>query len=56
MTTKLTAQNLEVISASAATPNYDRSALSAGIMHFGVGNFHRAHQAVYMDRTFKYRP
>ena len=49
MTTKLTAQNLAVISASAATPNYDRSALSAGIMHFGVGNFHRAHQAVYMD-------
>ena len=49
MTTKLTAQNLAVISASAATPNYDRSALSAGIIHFGVGNFHRAHQAVYMD-------
>ncbi len=49
MTTKLTAQNLALISASAATPNYDRSALAAGIMHFGVGNFHRAHQSVYMD-------
>ncbi len=31
-------------------PGYDRSALRAGIAHFGVGNFHRAHQAVYLDR------
>lgn len=31
-------------------PSYDRSALRAGIAHFGVGNFHRAHQAVYLDR------
>ncbi len=33
-----------------ATPQYDRSSLSAGIVHFGVGNFHRAHQAMYLDR------
>lgn len=31
------------------TYNYDRSAITAGIVHFGVGNFHRAHQAVYCD-------
>ncbi|MEO1264811.1 MAG: hypothetical protein AAFV26_03800, partial [Pseudomonadota bacterium] len=31
---------------------YDRSALTAGIVHIGVGNFHRAHQAVYLDRLF----
>lgn len=31
-------------------PRYDRSRLRAGIAHFGVGNFHRAHQAVYLDR------
>ena len=49
MTIKLSAQNLDAISASAATPSYDRSTLSAGIVHFGVGNFHRAHQAVYLD-------
>lgn len=30
-------------------PTYDRSALSPGIVHIGVGNFHRAHQAVYLD-------
>ncbi|WBU56820.1 mannitol dehydrogenase family protein [Paracoccus sediminicola] len=33
-----------------ATPSYDRAALSGGILHFGLGNFHRAHQAVYLDR------
>ncbi len=52
MTTKLSAQNLDAISAATATPGYDRSALSAGIVHFGVGNFHRAHQAVYLDSLF----
>jgi mannitol 2-dehydrogenase len=33
-----------------ATPGYDRSALQVGIVHFGVGGFHRAHQAMYLDR------
>ena len=32
-----------------ATPTYDRSRLSAGIVHIGVGGFHRAHQAMYVD-------
>ena len=31
------------------TPRYDRAAVSAGIVHFGVGAFHRAHQAMYID-------
>lgn len=30
-------------------PTYDRSTLSPGIVHVGVGGFHRAHQAVYLD-------
>lgn len=33
-------------------PQYDRSKLRAGIFHFGVGGFHRAHQAVIMDNLF----
>ncbi len=33
-------------------PRYDRSALSPGIVHIGVGNFHRAHQAWYLHRLF----
>jgi mannitol 2-dehydrogenase len=30
-------------------PTYDRSALQRGVVHIGIGNFHRAHQAVYLD-------
>src|SRR5690606_3149641 len=30
-------------------PGYDRAGLKAGIVHIGLGNFHRAHQAVYLD-------
>ena len=31
------------------TFDYDRNAVTVGIAHFGIGNFHRAHQAVYCD-------
>ncbi|MDO4919370.1 mannitol dehydrogenase family protein [Kocuria sp.] len=31
-------------------PGYDREKVSVGIVHFGVGGFHRAHQAMYLDR------
>ena len=51
MTTKLSAQALGSIT-TASVPTYDRSTLKAGIVHFGVGNFHRAHQAVYLDDLF----
>ncbi|WP_316355893.1 mannitol dehydrogenase family protein [Devosia sp.] len=51
MTTKLSAQALPAIS-TASIPAYDRSDLTPGIVHFGVGNFHRAHQAVYLDDLF----
>lgn len=30
-------------------PKYDRSRVSAGFLHIGVGNFHRAHQAAHID-------
>ncbi len=35
-----------------AQPAYDRAALTQGIVHIGVGNFHRAHMAVYLDDLF----
>jgi mannitol 2-dehydrogenase len=31
-------------------PSYDRSRITAGIVHLGGGAFHRAHQAAYLDR------
>jgi mannitol 2-dehydrogenase len=46
----LNAENLSSLPAGAATPSYDREALRTGIVHFGVGGFHRAHQAMYLDR------
>jgi fructuronate reductase len=30
-------------------PDYDRSKISAGILHIGIGGFHRAHQAIYTE-------
>jgi fructuronate reductase len=30
-------------------PGYDRRQVTPGIIHLGIGNFHRAHQAVYVD-------
>jgi fructuronate reductase/mannitol 2-dehydrogenase len=30
-------------------PHYDRSAIRPAVVHFGVGGFHRAHQALYFD-------
>ncbi len=45
---KLNARNLHRL--RIPTPNYDRSRITIGIVHFGVGGFHRAHQAMYVDR------
>ncbi|MFG6592013.1 mannitol dehydrogenase family protein [Sulfitobacter sp. 1A12157] len=36
-----------------AHPSYDRCALTPGIVHIGVGNFHRAHQAWYLHRLMQ---
>jgi mannitol 2-dehydrogenase len=43
-------ESLPSLSGDLATPNYDRRALRTGIVHFGVGGFHRAHEAMYLDR------
>ena len=34
-------------------PNYDRQNLTPGIVHIGLGNFHRAHQAWYLHRLMQ---
>jgi mannitol 2-dehydrogenase len=53
MTTKLSLATLGDVAKTASVPAYGRENLKAGIVHFGVGNFHRAHQAVYLDDLFK---
>ena len=52
MALKLSLASLAQLPAGVAAPNYKRSDLSAGMLHIGVGNFHRAHQAVYLDDLF----
>jgi mannitol 2-dehydrogenase len=42
--------NLSELPVSVIRPGYDRRLLRAGIVHIGVGGFHRAHLAVYLDR------
>ncbi len=36
-----------------AGPSYDRGDIAIGIVHFGVGGFHRAHQAMYIDQLLE---
>jgi mannitol 2-dehydrogenase len=48
---RLSSQNLpEIRKLNVAAFDYDRKATKHGIVHVGVGGFHRAHLAVYIDR------
>ena len=46
---KLNSINLAKLPRDVAVPAYDRSELIPHTVHIGVGGFHRAHQAVYLD-------
>ncbi|MFJ9992281.1 mannitol dehydrogenase family protein [Pseudomonas putida] len=46
---KLNQRNLDKLAAAVARPAYDPAQLRQGIVHIGVGGFHRAHQAAYTD-------
>ncbi len=50
---KLSNATLRGLPAAVKVPTYDRSLLTAGIVHIGLGNFHRAHQAWYLHRLFE---
>ncbi len=43
---------LEDLPGEVRRPRYDRGKLTPGIVHVGLGNFHRAHQAWYLHRLF----
>jgi mannitol 2-dehydrogenase len=47
--TPLSDKTVGELDATVDKPAYDRSKLTTGIVHFGVGGFHRAHQAMYLD-------
>jgi mannitol 2-dehydrogenase len=46
----LNARTLEHWRGRLPVPAYDRRMVTPGVVHFGVGGFHRAHQATYHDR------
>ena len=48
--TALNQQNLAQF-AQVRLPGYDRAKVTPGIVHIGVGGFHRAHQAYYLDQV-----
>ncbi len=47
--TRLNQETLPTLSPAVAVPAYDRTSVTPGIVHIGVGGFHRAHEAVYTD-------
>ena len=47
---KLDAASLGNLGPAILVPTYDRNAITPCIVHFVLGNFHRVHQAVYVDR------
>lgn len=53
MVIKLSHSALGQLPDAVSVPSYDRAALTPGIIHIGVGNFHRAHMAVYLDRLIE---
>jgi mannitol 2-dehydrogenase len=46
----LNSQTLRSLHPDIAVPGYERAELATGIVHFGVGGFHRSHEAMYVDR------
>ena len=47
---RLSQDTLSSLPSHIGRPEYDRGEISPGIVHFGVGGFHRAHQALVVDR------
>ena len=52
--TTLAADRLSSHPPAVGVPRYDRSEVRVGIVHFGVGGFHRAHQAAYLDELMNH--
>ena len=53
MPQRLSNKELAHLPKEVARPGYDRSKVTPGILHFGVGAFHRSHQALTIDRLLE---
>ena len=49
----LSLATLDQLPEGSARPSDDRADLSPGIVHIGLGNFHRGHQAWYLHRLMQ---
>lgn len=49
---RLSDATIDALPTAVRRPRYDRDVLTPGIVHIGLGNFHRAHQAWYLHRLF----
>ena len=47
---KLNKTNISRIGTQIPVPTYNRQQLKTGIIHIGVGGFHRSHQAYYIHQ------
>lgn len=56
MIERLSNSTLNDLPSGILRPRYDRSGITTGIVHLGVGAFHRAHQAVYTDDVLAHDP
>lgn len=54
--TRLSAKTLAGTPTRFAVPAYDRAKVTPGIVHLGIGAFHRAHMAVYIDDLLAENP
>ena len=52
MALPLSQQTLAALGQDVGVPAYDRRRLRPGVLHIGLGNFHRSHMATYLDRLF----
>jgi fructuronate reductase len=53
---RLSPSTLHRLPSGVLKPDYDRAAVATGIVHLGLGAFHRGHQAVYTDALLKNDP
>ena len=47
---RLSQKTLAMLAPQMVFPRYPRSAAEHRVVHLGLGNFHRAHQAWYLDQ------
>jgi fructuronate reductase len=55
VTPRLNLETLAGLSSAVRRPDYDFLNLSIGVVHLGLGAFHRAHQAVYTEDALRSR-